>query len=63
MGGDVIAIIVVIVCVILIYSCKCFELDIIKDHLDQFGLISGEWMMIDRNDGLEISSRGSWENA
>ena len=27
MGGDVIAIIVVIVCVIIIYSCKCFSAD------------------------------------
>ena len=46
-----------------IYSCKCFELGIIKDHLDQFGLISGEWMMIDRNEGLSLSGQGSWENA
>jgi hypothetical protein len=46
-----------------IYSCKCFELGIVKDHLDQFGLISGEWMMIDRNEGLSLSGQGSWENA
>jgi hypothetical protein len=46
-----------------IYSCKCFELGIVKDHLDQFGLISGEWMMIDRNEGLSLSGQGSWQNA
>lgn len=44
-----------------IYSCKCFEFGTVKDHLDQFGFISGEWLMIDRNKGLEVSSRGSWE--
>jgi len=41
-----------------IYSCKCFELDSIKDHLDKFGLLGGDWMMIDRNEGLGISSQG-----
>jgi S-adenosylmethionine/arginine decarboxylase-like enzyme len=41
-----------------IYSCKCFELDEIKEHLDVFGLIGGQWMMIDRNDGLSLTSQG-----
>ena len=41
-----------------IYSCKCFDLDTIKNHLDQFGLIAGDWMMIDRNEGLSLSSQG-----
>jgi S-adenosylmethionine/arginine decarboxylase-like enzyme len=41
-----------------IYSCKCFDLDAIKEHLDQFGLIAGDWMMIDRNEGLSLSSQG-----
>lgn len=32
MGGDVIAIIVVIVCVIVIYTCKCFSAKDSKIH-------------------------------
>lgn len=43
-----------------IYSCKCFDLEVVKDHLDQFSLVSGEWMMVDRNSGLEVSSQGSF---
>jgi hypothetical protein len=41
-----------------IYSCKCFDLEVIKVHLDQFGLVAGDWMMIDRNEGLSLSSQG-----
>lgn len=43
-----------------IYSCKCFELEKVKNHLDKFGLISGHWMMIDRNEGLSVSSEDSF---
>jgi S-adenosylmethionine/arginine decarboxylase-like enzyme len=43
-----------------IYSCKCFDLEAIKSHLDQFGLIGGDWMMIDRNEGLKVSDQGSF---
>jgi len=41
-----------------IYSCKCFDLETVKDHLDQFGLLAGDWMMIDRNIGLSVSAQG-----
>lgn len=41
-----------------IYSCKCFDLETVKDHLDQFGLLGGQWMMIDRNDDISVSSQG-----
>lgn len=41
-----------------IYSCKCFDLETVKNHLDRFGLLAGDWMMIDRNDGLSLSSQG-----
>ena len=43
-----------------IYSCKCFDLETVKTHLDQFGLIGGDWMMIDRNAGLSVSDQGSF---
>lgn len=41
-----------------IYSCKCFDLEVVKDHLDRFGLLGGHWMMIDRNEGISVSSQG-----
>lgn len=41
-----------------IYSCKCFDLETVKDHLDEFGLLGGQWMMIDRNEGLSLDSQG-----
>ena len=41
-----------------IYSCKSFDLETVKSHLDQFGLLAGDWMMIDRNIGLSISAQG-----
>lgn len=41
-----------------IYSCSQFSADEVLDHLDQFGLISCEWMYIDRNDGLNVVDSG-----
>lgn len=43
-----------------IYSCKCFDLETVKEHLNQFVLLGGDWMMIDRNDGLKVSGLGSF---
>ena len=41
-----------------IYSCSQFSSDEVLDHFDQFGLISCEWMYIDRNKGLKVVLEG-----
>jgi S-adenosylmethionine/arginine decarboxylase-like enzyme len=41
-----------------IYSCSQFSADEVLDHFDQFGLISCEWMYIDRNNGLKVVLEG-----
>lgn len=42
-----------------IYSCSEFSADEVLDHLDEFGLISCEWMYIDRNEGLNVVDSGT----
>ena len=42
-----------------IYSCSCFSAEEVLSHLDEFGLIEYEWIYIDRNEGLELVSKGS----
>jgi S-adenosylmethionine/arginine decarboxylase-like enzyme len=43
-----------------IYSCKKFEIQTITDHLhEKMDLISFDWMMIDRNDGLQVADHGT----
>ena len=42
-----------------IYSCSCFSAEEVLGHLDEFGLIEYEWIYIDRNEGLELVSKGS----
>ena len=42
-----------------IYSCSCFSAEEVLAHLDEFGLIEYEWIYIDRNEGLELVSKGS----
>ena len=37
-----------------LYSCKDFSSDVVIDHLNYFGLIDYEYMIIDRNNGIEI---------
>jgi S-adenosylmethionine/arginine decarboxylase-like enzyme len=41
-----------------IYSCKKYELETVLDHLNEMDLVSCEWMMLDRNDGISVSSTG-----
>ena len=42
-----------------IYSCSAFSADEVLDHFAQFGLISCQWMYIDRNEGLKVMAEGS----
>ena len=37
-----------------IYSCSVFEIDIVLEHLNQFGLLDYEYILIDRNKGLKV---------
>ena len=42
-----------------IYSCSCFEVTEVIEHLNQFELVDCEWLFIDRNEGLKITDKGS----
>ena len=42
-----------------IYSCSCFEVSEVIEHLNKFDLTDCEWMFIDRNDGLRVVDSGS----
>ena len=42
-----------------IYSCSEFSADEVLDHFAQFGLISCQWIYIDRNNGLNVVAEGS----
>jgi S-adenosylmethionine/arginine decarboxylase-like enzyme len=42
-----------------IYSCSCFEVSEVIEHLNKFDLTDCEWMFIDRNDGLKVADSGS----
>ena len=42
-----------------IYSCSCFEVSEVIEHLNEFELIDCEWLSIDRNEGLKITEKGS----
>ena len=42
-----------------IYSCKCFDVETVIDHMDlQFGIIEYEWIVIDRNNELKVADSG-----
>jgi len=41
-----------------IYSCSCFEVTEVIEHLNKFELTDCEWMFIDRNDGLKVVDSG-----
>jgi S-adenosylmethionine/arginine decarboxylase-like enzyme len=43
-----------------IYSCKCFDVDTVLNHFKEWGLVSAEWIMVDRNEGLSVSQTGSY---
>lgn len=42
-----------------IYSCKKYELQTVIDHLNEMELVSYDWMMIDRNKGIQVVANGS----
>ena len=42
-----------------IYSCKCFELEQVMGCFDAWQPIKYDWMMIDRNDGIEVTAEGT----
>ena len=37
-----------------IYSCSEFDVNVVLEHLNQFGLVDYEYILIDRNNGLKI---------
>jgi S-adenosylmethionine/arginine decarboxylase-like enzyme len=41
-----------------LYSCSCFTPEEVLEHLDKFGLVSYEWIFIDRNNKMEITDSG-----
>lgn len=42
-----------------IYSCKQFDIETVVKHLDEMELVSYDYIMIDRNNGLSITDSGS----
>lgn len=42
-----------------IYSCKKYDLQTVIDHLNEMELVSYDWMMIDRNSGIQVVANGS----
>jgi S-adenosylmethionine/arginine decarboxylase-like enzyme len=41
-----------------IYSCSCFEVSEVIEHLNKFDLTDYEWLFIDRNEELKITDSG-----
>ena len=41
-----------------IYSCKEYDINEVLNHLNEFGLQSCDWIYIDRNNGVEVTSKG-----
>lgn len=41
-----------------IYSCKMFTLEQVMSCFKDWGLVEAEWVMIDRNEGISITSQG-----
>ena len=41
-----------------LYSCKSFTIDQVLECFIEWGLTKAEWMMIDRNNGLFVESKG-----
>jgi S-adenosylmethionine/arginine decarboxylase-like enzyme len=46
-----------------IYSCKEYSIESVFAHLNKFETVSYQWLFIDRNDGIHISSGGWWDRA
>lgn len=45
-----------------IYSCKPFTLETVMENFKPWGLVKYEWVMMDRNNGISMSSRGDYES-
>jgi len=43
-----------------IYSCKLFALETVMNNFKDWEIIEAEWVMIDRNDKISVSSSGYW---
>jgi len=43
-----------------IYSCKCFELKQVMDCFNDWEIVNYDWIMIDRNEGLEVVAEGTY---
>lgn len=41
-----------------IYSCKPFDVYAVIDRFAEWGLVGGEYMVIDRNEGLALQGQG-----
>lgn len=41
-----------------IYSCKPFSVSAVIERFDEWGMIEGEYMVIDRNEGLVLQDLG-----
>ena len=44
-----------------LYSCSCFGVEEVIEHLNEFELISCEWVFVERNEGIKVKSQGTWE--
>lgn len=45
-----------------VYSCKCFDNQVVIDMIKEFGLVSYESMTIDRNDNFVVQEVRKWIN-
>lgn len=45
-----------------IYSCKCFELEQIMNCFKDWEPVKYDWMMIDRNEGIEVIAEGTYSS-
>lgn len=43
-----------------IYSCKLFTLEDVMVNFKEWDIIEAEWVMVDRNEHITMSSRGYW---
>lgn len=37
-----------------VYSCSCFDPQVVLESMKRFGLVSYEYMLIDRNEGMKV---------
>lgn len=44
-----------------IYSCKFYDINVVINKLNDFNLVSYEYLLLDRNDGISVISKGTYE--